>query len=908
MPKLLRYITMFLVILSSNFAFAKEIAVTTEQTSVAPSSQVILELIEEDEQPNLTIEEKLNLLIKTGKEFNNVIEGDKINEDFTGQLSKYFPKSTENELFEKQKTVRSYMRVYRYFEGIYDDIKAKMIVPQEQPLVVEDDEYDMGYDGSYIEVPEGQTVVVTDFKKVLAYGSNPKDREAMAAKRQRDLEKKEEKTRMEEMWITLSKVDWKNTLFGSTPMDSPFTGNLGSGEWVEADNIKVRILSEVGKVDNRNIINMVLNFDVKSGYFLQVSALENNPYIMADFSASENLKSTDIFYPVPTKIDVGDTERIMAYGGVFSIPFTVYVDDIEKNLNLYTRLSFILCDADLKCNRLELNPKLKLEKGETFPSQYENYVKLAKKNIPRTENKDLKILSVSDSKLPNGEKVLKIVFDYNYSLSNFEVFVESLDELEMARPRVSIDGSKIIARVSPLDQSVNLVGKKFLITGVINNIYPVRNVFEVQEKSLFEVMSEKLSLPLLFLAVLGGFLLNFMPCVFPVLSIKLISLNKIGGRNVSEVKKSFYLTILGILITFFILSLVLCLIKYLGYSIGWGMQFQNPFFLICMIFVIVVFIGYIFGFQRITTPKWLNNLMFKTQGENNLLYFMTGVLAVVMATPCTAPYLGTTIGFALAGSYVDIITILMSVGLGLSLPYIFFTIFPSLAIYVPKPGEWMDKLNRIMILMLIITLFWLISIYYAQTNAWAAGRMVLYSLVFMFVLWFRNILMLEIDIGVESDSDRKKLKKRFNCIALFLIVGLFVGAMVDGAYNFMQKKVDISQERGNKIDMDEINQYIKEGKIVVVNVQADWCLTCLYNDFSVFSNAYVQRLVEKNNVKVVNIDWTNYNKEVLAFMEKYGRKGLPFYIVYSKKVPDGMVLPEILNDMDFTKIINSVAE
>lgn len=913
MSTFLKYIVIFFLIVSGNFAFATESFSEEEKNEIlqeiAPNnpSQIILDLIEEDEQ-KLSLEEKLKIIVETTQEINKNIEGEKLNEDFTEEIRKYFPEDTTKELYEKQKAIRISMRLYRYFSGLYDEIKAKLLVPRDPPLIVDDDDYDTGYKAPYIEAPEGQSIIVQDFKKVLSYGSNPKDIEAMSAKRKRDLENKKDKSRMDELWITLSKVDWKNTLFGTVPTESPFTGNLGSGPWYRTDNVKVKILAAISKVDDRNQIDMIFNFRINNNHFFMASTLDNNPYIKIDFSNSENFKSTKIFYPNPTKIDIGNDDRILGYGGNFSIPFTVFIEDNQKDLILNPVLTFSLCNSEIECEDIELKPTLTLEHGEGFSSQYNNYINLVKNNVPKAENENLKILSVVATELSNDEKILRIIFENDYTLSSFDVFIESPDNIEFYRPRVAIDGKKIVVRAVLKDQSLDIVGKEFLITGIINKFYSIRGLYEATDKSFFDVMNEKLSLALIVLAIIGGFILNFMPCVFPVLSIKLMSLNKVGARKISEVKKSFYFTIFGILITFFILALILCFIKYLGYSIGWGMQFQNPVFLICMIFIISLFIGYIFGIQKVTTPKWLNKLIFKTQGEDNLLYFMTGVLVVIMATPCTAPYLGTTIGFALAGSYVDIMVILMSVAVGLSLPYILFVAFPNLAIYVPKPGNWMNKLNTIMVIMLILTLFWLISIYYAQTSLGAAFRMFLYSLCFLFILWFRYLVNMEIDISIETLQERKKLKRKFNTIAATLIVLIFSGAVFDGVYNFVKKREEISQVRENTIDMNLINKYVKEGKIVVINVQADWCLTCLYNDLTVFSNIYVQRLVQKENIEIINIDWTNYNKDVLNFMEKYGRKGLPFYIVYSQKVPDGMVLPEILNDLEFTKIINSISD
>ncbi|MDR1694167.1 MAG: thioredoxin family protein [Lactobacillaceae bacterium] len=915
MSRFLKYIIIFFLILSTASAFAAEKNENDEKTTSSENGYVenqgglvVLDLDESPDEPKQTAEEKIKILVDTVKHLDKVLEGDKLDKNFTGELAKVFPEDTAKDLYDKQRTVRIGMRLYRYFLGVYNDVKAKMLVPEEPPLIVDEEDYDTGYDGEYIKAPDGYAAVVQDFKKVLAYGSNPRDVASMTAKRKRDLENKKEKNKMEELWVTLSKVDWKNTIFGTIPIDSPFTANLGAGNWDEKDNIRIRVLADTSKTNNGSEnIKMVFSIRVDDGYFIKASALDDNPYIKIDFSGSQNIKSYEVFYPAQKKVELGGEDAVSAYGGLFAIPFVVELEDENKDLALNASVSVVLCDLKYECKNINLNPELVLEHGEGLPSQYEQYISLNHTNIPKSENEDLKILSVIGTELNNGEKILRVVFENHHNLSSLDVFIESPEGIELARPRIAIDGAKITARAELKDQSIDIIGRKFLITAVVNKLYTLRKLETATDSSIFDMVNEKISIALILLAVLGGFLLNFMPCVFPVLSIKLLSLNKVGARKFNEVRKSFYLTIAGILITFFILALILCLIKYLGYSIGWGMQFQNPVFLICMMFLICMFIGVIFEFQKIATPAWLNKFLFKSKDENSIIYFMTGVLVVIMATPCTAPYLGTTIGFALAGSYYDITAILMSVAVGLSIPYIFFAAFPFLAVYVPKPGDWMNKLNNFMALMLVLTLIWLISIFYAQTNGWTAFRMVVYLLLFLFVLWFRNILNSEIDAMIETKEERQKLKRKYKIIALTITLSLFAVALYDSAYNFIRKKQEIMEVRENKIDMNLINSYVNEGKVVLVNVQADWCLTCMYNEMAVFSNVFVERLAGLDNVVFINVDWTTYDKDVLAFMEKFGRKGLPFYVVFSKNIPDGMVLPEILNEIEFTKMINSAA-
>lgn len=893
MSSFLKYLLIFFLLLTAPLAFAED----ADETF----GRIIFELDETEDEPDASLKEQIEAAVEVVHHFDKVLEGENLEQNFTDEIAKVLPGSSTKELYDLEKKIRIIMRLYRYFKNIYDEVIQKLLTPEEPPLILADEEYEMGWEFDYIESPINQAVIVQDFKKVISYSGNPRDINAMTAKRKRDLEAKKEKSRFEQLFSHLSKVNWKKALFSNSDY-SPFTGTLGGGVWYSDDNINARVLSETSMVDNRKSLNMALNFTTPSGFFIKASPQD----IQINFHNSKNLASYEVFFPFPYQVHINETESWAVYGSNFSIPFKAELEDETKDLSIAADIRVTLCDHTLNCNRVSLHPVLLLEHGEGLDSQHNTYITKLFANIPPSHNPKLEILSVSSTEHP--DKVLKIVLKNKYSLSNVDIFIESLNGVEFERPRISIDGKKVVARARLKDQSQDIVGKDLTITAVANYLHSVRDTRTVSDTSIFDTVSESLSIPLILLAILGGLILNFMPCVFPVLSIKILSLNKLGARRQDEVKRSFLITTLGILITFFVLALTLCFIKFLGYSIGWGMQFQNPVFLIIMIFAITFFVAYILGVQNLTTPNWLNKLLFKSRDENSSLYFMTGVLAVVMATPCTAPYLGTVIGFALAGSYIDIITILMAVGVGLSLPYIFFALLPETSVYVPKSGSWMYKVNAFMIAMLILTLLWLLSIYYVQTTFWASIRMGIYALIVLFVLWFRKLLITEIETTIKSKPERIELKRKSNTLCFGIIIMLFATGLWDGIYHFGQKHTEVMQVREDKINFDEIAKHVKAGKAVLVNVQADWCLTCKYNDFAVFSGMQMDSLLDKEKIVVINVDWTNYDKEVLEFMELYGRKGLPFYVVYSPKTPDGLVLPEILNEVDFARIIYNLAE
>ena len=247
-----------------------------------------------------------------------------------------------------------------------------------------------------------------------------------------------------------------------------------------------------------------------------------------------------------------------------------------------------------------------------------------------------------------------------------------------------------------------------------------------------------------------------------------------------------------------------------------------------------------------------------------------------------------------------------AVGLGLALPYICLVIKPQYAELIPHPGKWLQALNTLMFIMLLMTLIWLLSILAAQTAFSAVLRAGLYLLVFAALWGFYKVVADEIDKRSEPLKVRQEVIKWLG----YIVIGLSIIIVGGGMYDVSSHKLSPQNNHQNlPISTEkqaEIRQYLKDNKAVLIAVGADWCLTCKFNDFVTLNNYKTRNMVEKNRLVILRTDWTDYDPETLNFMEKYGRKGLPFYILYSPKFPNGMVLPEILNESDFAKLIRDV--
>ncbi len=866
-------------------------------------SAVILELDERPPAQPLEMEEIVNHFIDTAKYFDTQYPGDKIEQDFREDVARQFPALSAQEVYDYEDYIRNGMRIYRYFKGIYNRYVEAALTPEEPPLIAEDHEYDLsGPKNDYIDA-DG-TVVIQDFKKIISYSQNPREIKAYRAKFARDAEKGNKKDDFAELGYIFSKLEFKKLLFYDVLYENPFTGQRGIGDWEKKDNFKIRLISEQSGIPANNQIRGLVHLLIPSRQLVTAvdGGLHFKPKI--SFERSQNLGQIEYTMPLPTRL-ANASEDHGVYVGEIAVPFSAEAADPQKEMILQADIELELCDLSEQCEKSAFSPALKLFPGYERDSSVATYVRMMFNFLSPQPQSDVKLLSFNRETTPDGKEILLLRFESPETIESFNIFAGNRDGISFERPRVSIDGKKALIRLLPLENNISTAGRKFEITGEVNRKYAFRRTLVPLDAPVPLSDHNGFSWLILLAAVAGGLLLNFMPCVFPVLSLKLLSLTKFGARNAAAVRRNFSYTLLGIWSAFILLALFLAALKWSGYIIGWGMQFQNPWFISLIFFAVLLFIAQIWGIVEIKMPVRLNRLT-NNGHENGLLHFMTGSFVVLMSTPCTAPYLGTAIGFALAGSYFDLFTILAGVAFGLSLPYLLVYLLPGLAIMIPPPGPWMKKVSRFMLLMLFLTLAWLLHVVYVQSGTGFTIRLIFYALLFWFILWLRDFSS-HLEYEQLSAQSRALAVRRFNAFFAALAVLLFIGASVDGYYAGRRHHKQNQNTASVSVINRQIDAYVQQGKTVIVAVDADWCLTCRYNDVMVFKNPAVVQKLKSHKVAVINIDWTIGNPETAEFMKKYGRSGLPFYILFSPLVPDGMVLPELLNEQELNQLIDNMS-
>jgi len=396
--------------------------------------------------------------------------------------------------------------------------------------------------------------------------------------------------------------------------------------------------------------------------------------------------------------------------------------------------------------------------------------------------------------------------------------------------------------------------------------------------------SMSLALAIVF-AFVGGVLLNLMPCVFPVLSLKALALAAPGHENRRQMQLQGLAFAAGVVVTFVSLALLLLALRAAGEQLGWGFQLQSPAVvtaLAILFFVLALNLSGAFEFASLV-PSSAAGWTARNPYADAVL---SGILAVIIASPCTAPFMGAAMGFALAQSPAVTIGVFVALGMGMALPYVLMSWFPAWRRALPKPGVWMERLKQLLAFPLYATVAWLVWVLGAQVDIDAVVRL-LVALVFLaFVLWSWRIYRVS----------------RAGGWSLASIAGLVIAAVVAWPLFTSAREGAVSANAAQQVDSESewqayspvrLTELARMGKPVFVDFTAAWCVTCQVNKRFVLNDGAVKDAFARRGVELVRADWTRRDKAIATALTALGRQGVPVYVLY-RPGKEPLILPEVL--------------
>ena len=551
---------------------------------------------------------------------------------------------------------------------------------------------------------------------------------------------------------------------------------------------------------------------------------------------------------------------LMTYGYENEVvfPFKLEIADLE-NKEADINIKFLVCD-DI-CVPEEANLKLILKNKilniEERPDELKKWTKL----VPVRGPPDLK------ASIQNNQ--IKISADLIDRVSYFFPYDDQVTDFSAKQ-----NFSNSTLSFAALDS----------FNGKVNGIISTESgFFEIDEQVSLQKSVQQSGISLLtaiIFALIGGLILNLMPCVLPVIALKALSLVKNANESRSSVTMNASAYVFGVILTFMVIASLLISFKNAGELIGWGYQLQSPF-IVTLLCLLIFLIGLILV-TNIDIFSGAGKLERFNKGSGLVNSFLTGTLSVIVASPCTAPFMGAALGFALIQPDIYSYLVFLSLAVGFALPYFLIAIFPSLVNFLPKPGQWMESLKQLFGFMMFGAAIWLLWVLANQVDANSLLIVMVGLFVSAFILWLQKI------------NFKHSIK---TALILGLMYGYFLGNW-DFKENVGTKKNDsIAWSLEKEIDLRDNN------RSYFINFTAAWCITCQVNEAVAFTDN-VMEIFDNKDITYLKADWTNRNATIAKELEKYNRSGLPVYIYWNKNLDEPMVLNELLTEGYLMEIIN----
>ena len=818
--------------------------------------------------------------------FDNKYSGADIYENFTDDVAALHPDYTTKQAQARAGFLRLSVRARRTYRFLQHELQEFML-KNDIPLRFADEEYEMGQPEEY--QPTDKPLVIKKFKKAIAYSDSPQDQAAIADKLARDAGCVTPYERKQLLKKALLRRDWKTLISYGLFDGKDFEDKRGVGEWVKTPELQARLLTRSKNLGGEVKVSGALQLYIVPGWFLLEREYQGHSGVKTDFTASANLQDIRLNWPLPKRY-YSRRQSFAGYVGLITIPFDLDIADSAQPLQLRSLVNANLCNDAQGCRNVVLRPQLELLSGTAEePSRVAVALDLLQNQAPKYPNSKLRLkrLVVEDGKIP----VLRLEAEAARKADKFDAFIEGEGPEEFAPPLVSLNGADIEARFVPYRGDADLVGRKFTISAGIAGDISTRQELTAESESLAQASRGGFSLRLLWWALAGGLLLNFVSGAFSVLALRIISLLQFGAPDTAQVRRDFAANVAGIMTAAALLLGIILSAKHFGCAVGWGMQFAWLGFIVFMFLIVFTLIS-----------VWRGQLPSLTIGcdiispakRRLILQFGCGVLAVSLALFCPSLYIKAAFSQVLPASSIEIAVIMFLAALGLSAPYLLFVAVPSMACYMPFPGRWLRGLKKLALLALWLTLGWLALLLALQCSAGILWRLALLLVVLRLMLYFRRLVFESLDETSSEPQICRIVSLTLNIITVACLLALF-----GLGWRWADSLADI---RSDEFNQKKLQTLVQQGETVLLKVEADWCLACRYNDFVAFEAPQVQKLLADKRIAVITVNKGQYNPELVRLMQKFGRHNIPFYMVFAPNLPDGVALPRFPTELDLRNI------
>lgn len=696
-----------------------------------------------------------------------------------------------------------------------------------------------------------------------------------------------------------------------------------ASDWQAGEKASARLIAASTGVGAAGTVRLGLQVQLEPGwktYWRSPGDAGLPPQV--DWAGSENVGALDFRFPAPLRFDYYGLDTF-GYEEQIVYPIDVRVAEVGQPLHLRAAVDLLICDDICIPHNMDLS--LDLPDGVAGPSAHARLIDQFHNRVPGDGARaGLSLAGATLQGTPQAPLV-QVAFNATEPFVQPDLLVEGPEFVVFGRPEITVsgDGMRVVVNVTAEDAfgdegPIDVTSTPLVVTLIDGGRAMEASISPQYGAPLLAALvggdigggagggggagaglagagGGVTLLAVLGLALVGGLILNLMPCVLPVLSIKLLSVISHGGDDPRHVRLGFVMTTAGILFAFLVLASGLVALKLGGLAVGWGIQFQQPVFVIAMVLIVTLFAANMWGLFEIRLPGKVSDVAVEHSGGTTMKgHFFSGAFATLLATPCSAPFLGTAVGFALSRGVVDIYAVFAALGVGMALPFILVAAFPRVATKLPRPGAWMLTVKKVLSLALVATALWLLTILAAQVSLPAA--------VVVGVLTILAVLPIALRGRLAKVAQMVPV-----AVAAAAVLAFATPAVLPGAAAPTQGVHEVAGVSWEPFDEAVIAELVAGGRVVFVDVTADWCITCKVNQKRVLDVGDVAARLGDGQIIAMRADWTRPSDVIAAYLASFGRFGIPFNVVYGPGTPGGVTLPELLSNTAVLTALDTAA-
>lgn len=798
-------------------------------------------------------------IILLGRYFDARYPGDQIDADFHEDVALIFPDVSSEEIDNITVFLRLGVKTYRFTQDKISEFKEKSILPKDPPLTATDDEYAILGDQDYIKAPDGEFALVTDFKKIIGYGNNRREREAMEEFLKRRFQTDDAQTDFEHFQEMMQKIEWNKIFQYGVSLPSPFVGNAGIGKYTSQDDFKVRLLSEEGRLGDQTEILAALHVRVPTHRFMLATPLDETHFKPEiKLQNIQNIDSYEVFYPMP--LSAVSEKMIGAYRGDFAFPIKLKLKDSHTPVSFDAVLTFENCDAELQCTHEEITSSLKVgvdNSKRSTPSSVKNFVTQSYYNLPKAENKHIELKEVSYSE-QNDITLLNFDFAYTAKIKNLAFLLENRQHTIFSDPEMIVADGHIYLNTHTIQNGENVQKEPLTILLRLNDydvlqktIIPAQYQNQPKASSLFKMF---------LLGVWIGCCFYFTFFGFPLLmELFLLRREKTFLRRygISKVL-TFGLTIIGFAI-----------FSFYHPDIFYFESATHPFYVSLMFFILMA--------------KYMGiHLNIKKNHLKPAFYGFLSALLILFACPL-APFIGTPAFIQNLQTSDFFVYIIEYTGL-----FIGF-ILPDILLLNFKQKDFHEKWNELALLLfktfivtdLVILFLWIVI------------PLTFFSIVKILFFLFISYLILQFLFYFWQALFQTRLKKSYisgtqNILIVLIFLCIF---LMSKSLSYIGTPRLLETQN---ISFLEIQNRVMKGENILLALCQKNSIKCLYNNITFFNSYYLERLKTSYGVTYLPVVSSEISLDTLELLKKYRRFERPLYVLFSPITPNGVALESII--------------